>query len=224
MSGDGSGCYYNNDYQPAVYSKYKQLDIVVTVRYYMDSFISADEMTEGCSSATISSSSCFGLSRSEQNMTATIIVLIGIGLLALEVGLFVFSCLCCRDTVKSTLNHKKKNGLLDNEDRPNSSEPSYVPTAQAAYDPSQPSYVPATQPSYVPGTLNVYVSAHQTQNTPQPVYASAQQTQNTPQPVYIPAQQTQNTPQQTYNTPAAQPAYNAPYQVSYMPNYNSSNY
>ena len=176
----------------------------------MDSFISADEMTEGCSSATISSSSCFGLSRSEQNMTATIIVLIGIGLLALEVGLFVFSCLCCRDTVKSTLNHKKKNGLLDNEDRPNSSEPSYVPTAQAAYDPSQPSYVPATQPSYVPGT--------------QPVYVSAQQTQNTPQPVYIPAQQTQNTPQQTYNTPAAQPAYNAPYQVSYMPNYNSSNY
>ena len=139
-------------------------------------------------------------------MTGTLIILIGIGLTAIEVGLIVFSCLCCRDTVKSTLGHKKKNALLDNENQPVSSEPSYVPTAQAAYDPSQPSYVPATQPSYAPATQPSYVPATQ------PVYSTP-----ATQPVYSVSAQ------QTYNTPATQPAYNVPYQFSYTPNYNPSN-
>ena len=178
LSGNAYGCYYHNDYEPAVYTKHKKNDISVSVRYYMDSFIAADELTGGCSSSSPSSSSCFGMSRSEQNKTGAIVTLVGLLLTGLEVGLVIFSCICCRDTVTGAFG-RKKNGLLDHQAPYAPSQPGYVPTAQPAYVPSQPSYAPS-QPSFIP--------------TAQPTYGT-------------PGQSTYGTPAQpTYNAPGYTPS------------------
>ena len=132
-------------------------------------------------------------------MTGMIIILIGVGLTALEVGIFVFSCLCCRDTIKGTFG-KKKNGLLDNESQPVSTATRGIPTAQAAYDPYGRSYSPVNQPSYVPSNQPGYVPSNQ------PSYIPANQ------PGYMPSNQP------SY-VPSSQPTNNIPYQTSYASNY-----
>ena len=144
LSGSGAGCYYNNDYAEALYGKYYVPSLPIHIRYYKDSFISADELTEGCSSTTSSSSSsCFGMSKSEQTKTGAIITVVGLILIGLEIGIVVFTCLCCKDTIKGTFG--KKDTLLKKENVP-TAQPAY---AQPAYQPSyqpQPGYQPSYQP------------------------------------------------------------------------------
>ena len=158
LSGSGAGCYYNNDYAEALYGKNSVSSLPIHIRYYKDSFISADELTEGCSSSS-SSSSCFGMSKSEQTKTGAIITVVGLILIGLEIGIVVFTCLCCKDTIKGTFG--KKDTLLKKEN---------VPTAQPAY--AQPAYA---QPAYQPG----YQSGYQPQPGYQPGYQPAYA-----QPVY----------------------------------------
>ena len=61
LSGSGVGCYYNNNYSPVLYSKTYSSVLPIHIRYYKDSFISADETTQGCSSSSTSSTTCFGV-------------------------------------------------------------------------------------------------------------------------------------------------------------------
>ena len=150
LSGSGAGCYYRNDYAEALYGKNRADRLPIHIRYYKDSFISADELTEGCSSTTSSSSSsCFGMSKSEQTKTGAIVTVVGLILIGLEIGAVVLTCLCCRDTIKGTFG--KKDTLLKKEN---------VPTAQPAY--AQPAYA---QPGYQPGYQPAYA---------QPVYGQPQ--------------------------------------------------
>ena len=66
------GCYYSNQYKPATYGYSRVPNVPIHIRYYKDSFISADELTYGCSSSSTSSDSCFGISRKQQNTTGSI--------------------------------------------------------------------------------------------------------------------------------------------------------
>ena len=96
LSGSGAGCYYSHNYNAAIYGKDSTSVVPVRVRYYMDSFISADEMTQGCSSSAVSSSaSCFGMSRSEQNKTGGIVSAVGFILTAAEIAVLISMCICC---------------------------------------------------------------------------------------------------------------------------------
>ena len=158
LSGSGAGCYYGNNYSPAVYTKETTSVVPVRERYYMYSFISADEMTMGCiSSAVSSSASCFGMSRSEKNKTGGIVSGLGFILTAAEVAVLISMCFCCKSTLTGMFN--KKQGLLNNNNN--------VPTAQPAYAPAQPSYAPA-QPGYAPQPG--YVPTAQPTYAPQPGY------------------------------------------------------
>ena len=118
MSGSGVGCYYDNSYEEAIYGKQRISEIPVHIRYYKDSFISADEMTLGCSSSSTSSTNCFGMSQSEQNKTGAIVTVVGAILIVIEVGAIVAMCFCCKDTIKSFAG--KKDTLLkkDKQDIP----------------------------------------------------------------------------------------------------------
>ena len=87
------GCYYSNQYKPATYGYSRVSNVPIHIRYYKDSFISADELTYGCSSTTISSDSCFGMSLNQQNNTGSVLIAIGIVLYILEIVAFcVFCC------------------------------------------------------------------------------------------------------------------------------------
>ena len=123
------GCYYSNQYQPATYGYSRINQIPVQVRYYKDSFISADELTYGCSSSTTSSDSCFGISRKQQNITGSVLTGIGALLVLLEIGAVVGLCLCCKDTLKNLTSSKHKSMKKF---------PEAVPVAQPAY--GQPAY------------------------------------------------------------------------------------
>ena len=46
------GCYYSNQYKPATYGYSPVPNVPIHIRYYKDSFISADELTYGCSSSS----------------------------------------------------------------------------------------------------------------------------------------------------------------------------
>ena len=54
----GTGCYYNNNYNPVVYSYIEPSEIAITVRSYQDSYISANQFTQGCSSSYINADYC----------------------------------------------------------------------------------------------------------------------------------------------------------------------
>lgn len=143
MSGSGVGCYYHNDYEEALYGKHRVESLPVHIRYYKDSFISADEMTNGCSSSSTSSSSCFGMSQSEQNKTGAIVTVVGLLLICIEIGGIVAMCLCCKDTIKGTFGKNKKGSLINNQDIP------YAQPTQPAYaQPAQPAYAQPVQPGY----------------------------------------------------------------------------
>lgn len=174
MSGSDAGCYYSTDYHPAMYSSNRLMQIPVAIRYYQDSYISADEFTHGCSSTSPSSTSCFGMSRKEQNKLGLGIAGVGAFLLIIEVGLVVFMCICCRDTITGVFG-KKKRGLLQSDE--NATYNASIPTAQ----PAQPAYMPAqpTQPSYMPA---------QPAQPAQPSYMPAQPSY---MPAYMPAQPAQ---------------------------------
>ena len=86
------GCYYSNQYKPATYGYSRVPNVPIHIRYYKDSFISADELTYGCSSTTISSDSCFGMSRKQQNTTGLKLIVAGIVLYIIEI---VAVCVFC---------------------------------------------------------------------------------------------------------------------------------
>ena len=86
------GCYYSNQYKPAAYGYSRVPNVPIHIRYYKDSFISADELTYGCSSTTISSDSCFGMSRKQQNTTGLKLIVAGIVLYIIEI---VAVCVFC---------------------------------------------------------------------------------------------------------------------------------
>ena len=86
------GCYYSNQYKPATYGYSRVPNVPIHIRYYKDSFISADELTYGCSSSSTSSDSCFGISRKQQNNTGFILIVTGIVLYILEI---VAGCVFC---------------------------------------------------------------------------------------------------------------------------------
>ena len=54
----GIGCYYKNNYYPLIYEFKKPPQIAITVRSNQDSFISADYITQGCSSSDIYEDYC----------------------------------------------------------------------------------------------------------------------------------------------------------------------
>ena len=143
MSSSDAGCDYNNDYQTAIYGKEQVSSIPVSVRYYQDSFISASEMTGGCSSGSSSSTSCFGMSRKEQNKLGFGMAGVGLFLFVVEIGLLVFMCMCCKDSIKSMFGRRDNRGLL-------AGDANAIPTAQPSYMPAQ----PATQPNYMPAQPN----------------------------------------------------------------------
>ena len=103
-------------------------------------------MTGGCSSSNLSSTSCFGLSRREQNMIGYGIAGVGLFLFIVEIGLLVFMCMCCKDSIKSMFGRRNNRGLLAGDAN---AIPTARPTVQPTYMPAQPSYMPA-QPSYMP--------------------------------------------------------------------------
>ena len=86
------GCYYSNQYKPATYGYSYVPNVPIHIRYYKDSFISADELTYGCSSTTISSDSCFGMSRKQQNTTGLKLIVAGIVLYIIEIVAFCVFC------------------------------------------------------------------------------------------------------------------------------------
>ena len=86
------GCYYSNQYKPATYGYSRVPNVPIHIRYYKDSFISADELTYGCSSSSTSSDSCFGISRKQQNTTGSIVTGIGALLVLLEIAAFLGLC------------------------------------------------------------------------------------------------------------------------------------
>ena len=88
------GCYYSNQYKPATYGYSRVSNVPIHIRYYKDSFISADELTYGCSSTTTSSDSCFGISRKQQNITGSVLTGIGALLALLEI-VYVVKKMCC---------------------------------------------------------------------------------------------------------------------------------
>ena len=150
LSGSGAGCYYNNEYSPALYSKTYSSDLPIHIRYYKDSFISADETTQGCSSSSTSSSTCFGMSRGEQSRVGIILAMIGGLLLAGEIATVVICCSCCKKKME-----KKDAPLLPASGTAvpmavPATTTSTVPTAAPAASNSQPTYGQPTygQPNY----------------------------------------------------------------------------
>ena len=144
LSGSGSGCYYSNDYETSMYGKTYVSNIPVHVRYYKDSYISADELTMGCSSSSSSSSSCFGASEKEQNITGAVITIIGVLLIALEIVAIVALCMCFKETLSKLTKKKSKKQIMP-------AQPVYPSAAQPGYPPAgQPGYPPAGQPGYPP--------------------------------------------------------------------------
>ena len=129
------GCYYSNQYKPATYGYSRVPNVPIHIRYYKDSFISADELTYGCSSTSTSSDSCFGISRKQQNITGSVLTGIGALLVLLEIAVVVGLCLCCKDTLKNLTSSKHKSMKTANA----------VPVAQPAYAQPQPGYA---QPGY----------------------------------------------------------------------------
>ena len=95
LSYNHSGCYYSNQYQPAIYGYSRINQIPVQVRYYKDSFISADELTEGCSSTLSSFSSCFGISRKHQDIIGIVLIVIGALMALIEIVVVVIDMCCC---------------------------------------------------------------------------------------------------------------------------------
>ena len=183
LSGSGAGCYYAYDHAVALYSKTYRSVVPIHIRYYQDSFISADELTLGCSYSSPDSSSCFGMSRKEQNLTGSILFLIGGILTLIEIFAVVAMCMCCRDRLKKKPT-KEKDETYASLVPP--AQP--VPSAQPV-PPTQPGYVP--QPSYAP----------QPSYVPQPGYA---QPSYVPQPGYA---QPSYVPQPGYAQPQPQPSY-----------------
>ena len=158
LSGSGAGCYYRNNYAEALYGKNPTDQLPIHIRYYKDSFISADELTYGCSSSTTSSDSCFGISRKQQNITGSVLTGIGALLVLLEIGAVVGLCLCCKDTLKNLTSSKHKSMKK---------VPEAVPVAQPAY--GQPAY---GQPAYGQPAYG------------QPAYGQPQPGYGQPQPGY----------------------------------------
>ena len=149
LSYSDAGCYYSNKYNPATYGYSYVSQIPVQIRYYKDSFISADELTFGCSSSSTSSDSCFGMSRKEQNVTGSVLSAIGVLLVILEIAAVVGLCLCCRDTLKS---------LTSTKHRHMKAYPDAVPVAAPAYGQPQPPYgQPQPQPQYGQPAANPYM-------------------------------------------------------------------
>ena len=109
-------------------------------------------MTGGCSSTSSSSSSCFGMSRKEQNILGYSLAGVGLFLFAVEIGLLVFMCMCCKETISSLFGKKKKSLLKADGNVIPIAQPTYMATAQPVqpnYMPVQPNYMPA-QPNYMP--------------------------------------------------------------------------
>ena len=173
LSGNDAGCEYNNDYQPALYGTSQVSSISVSVRYYQDSYISASEMTGGCSSSSASSTSCFGMSRKEQDKAGYGFAGVGLFLFVVEIGLLVSMCICCKETIL-TLFGKKKKSLLkaDGNAIPPTVQPTYMATAQ----PVQPTYMATAQPVQ-PTYMPPYTPSQNYMPTAQPI-----------QPNYMPAQ------------------------------------
>ena len=200
MSSSDAGCDYNNDYQTAIYGTKKVSSIPVSVRYYQDSFISASEMTGGCSSDNPSSTSCFGMSRKEQDKLGYILSTIGVIFFVVEIGVFVYMCIFCKEMISSLSGKKKKKSLpkTDNNTIPAQPvQPNYMPTQPT--QPVQPNYMPTqptqpVQPNYMP-----------TQPT-QPGQPNYMPTTQPGQPNYMPTTQ----PGQPNYMPTTQPGY-APY-------------
>ena len=148
LSGSGAGCYYSTSHGVAVYSRTYRPVVPVQIRYYQDSFISADELTRGCSSSSPGSSSCFGMSRKEQNVTGSILSLIGGVLTLIEIFAVIAMCMCCRDG-------PKKNRFKKSVGSKGTIPITCVPSAQPVY-PSQPQVLQADvlpQPGYVQGSM-----------------------------------------------------------------------
>ena len=94
LSGEGSGCYYKNNYDVASYGSNPVSDIPVDIRYYMDSFISADEMTMGCSSSSEGDNTCFGQSSKKLTRIGQIVFIVLLTMLILECCCPI-CCTCC---------------------------------------------------------------------------------------------------------------------------------
>ena len=179
VTGSGAGCYYKNSHQIPVYSSSRPSTVSITVRHYQDSLIAADEFTYGCSYTSSSSSSCFGQSRKEQNITGFVVAGIGVVLLIIEIIVIASVCFCCKEGAK-TLSTKRQNDtnapLINKWVRA-------IPIAQPVYPPQQQQQQQQQQPSYYP------------QQQQQPSYYPQQQQQQ--QPSYFP-QQTGYIPQYGY--------------------------
>ena len=160
-----------------MYSLSRPSTITISIRHYQDSLIAADEFTYGCSYTSSSSSSCFGMSRQEQNISGFVVAGIGIVLLIIEIIVILSLCFCCKEGAK-TLSTKRQNDtnapLINKWVRS-------IPTAQPVYSQQQQQQ---QQPSYYP----------QQQQQQQPLYYPQQQQQ---QPSYYP-QQTGYIPQYGY--------------------------
>ena len=190
VTGSGAGCYYANNHDVALYSKSYTSNLAVHLRYYQDSFIAADEFTQGCSYSSPDSTSCFGMSRKEQNITGIVLSVLGGLLIALEIIIIIAMCFCCKESLDSL---RKKNKKKEKKIMLVAQTAQAVPIAQPVYPPQQPSYDPQ-QPSYAPQ---------------QPSYDPQQPSYAPQQPGYIP-QQPSYAPQQ--------PSY-APQQTGYIPQY-----
>ena len=88
--------------------------ISLEIRYYKDSFISADEMTRGCSSSSITSSSCFGVSDEETHKQLVskivwIVVRAVIEVVCVCGVCFLLNHFCCNNNVKNNPNNNNNN-------------------------------------------------------------------------------------------------------------------
>ena len=194
-----------------VYSLSRPSTITISIRYYQDSLIAADEFTYGCSYSSPDSSSCFGLSRKEEYIIGSVIIGFAIVLFIIYIIVVIYICFCSEECAKTLATKSPKRESAP----PAKKGVRSIPTAQPVYSQQeqeqeqeqqeQPTDIPQQQqqPTYIP---------QQQQQQQQPTYYPQQQ-----QPSYYPQQQQPSYyPQQQQQQ--QQPSY-YPQQTGYIPQY-----
>ena len=223
VTGSGYGCYYQNSHQIPVYSLSRPSTITISIRYYQDSLIAADEFTYGCSYSSPDSSSCFGLSRREEYIIGSVIIGFAIALFIIYIIVVIYICFCSKECAKILATKSPKRESVP----PPKKGVRSIPTAQPVYSQQeqeqeqeqqeQPSYYPQQQqeqPTYYP--------QQQQQQQQQPSYYPQQEQE---QPSYYPQQQEQPSyyPQQqqqpSYYPQQQQPSYYPQQQQQQQPSY-----
>ena len=194
VTGSGYGCYYQNSHQIPVYSLSRPSTITISIRYYQDSLIAADEFTYGCSYSSPDSSSCFGLSRQEEYIIGSVIIGFAIVLFIIYIIVVIYICFCSEECAKTLATKSPKRESAP----PAKKGVRSIPTAQPVYSQQeqeqeqeqqeQPSYIPQQQeqPTYYPQQQQEQPTYYPQQQQQQPTYYPQQQ-----QPSYYPQQQQQ---------------------------------